>query len=61
MSSDDDEIIIRNGELKKWWNDWIRYYDVILPLGLKVRAWRLLCLPVLLAGVIGAVLGALVG
>jgi len=57
--SDDD--IIRNGELKKWWNVWIRFYDVIL-LGteaapkLKVRAWKLLCIPVVLAFVAGLVL-----
>ncbi len=42
-----EEIIIRNGLLKKWWSVWIRYYDVILlgteekPL-LKVRATWLL-------------------
>ncbi len=54
-SSDDD--IIRNGELKTWWNTWIRYYDVILFAGVKVRAWKLLTVPVVLAAILGAVVG----
>ncbi len=59
---DDDDTTTANGELRSWWNRWILDYDVIL-LGteaapkLKLRAWKLLSIPVVLAFVIGLVLG----
>ena len=62
MPSEEEEIIIRNGELKKWWNLWLRYYDVILlgtetaPI-LKVRAWVLPLTAVVLAFVAGLIAG----
>lgn len=55
------EIIIRNGDLKTWWNTWIRYYDVILFAGVKVRAWRLLAGVTALLMAASLTLGAVVG
>lgn len=49
----DDEIVIRNGLLKFWWNNWIRYYNVIMPGGVKVRAWVLLSAMAVLAFLVG--------
>lgn len=60
MGTDDD--IIRNGELKPWFDKWIRFYDVILvgtedvPV-LKVRAWILLLIPVAIAFCLGLLVG----
>lgn len=62
MPGNQDPIIIGNGELKLWWNKWIRYYDVILinenPYigAVKLRAWILLLIPVVLAFGLGAVI-----